>query len=322
MRVSTNLIYNSGTSGILSNQASQLKTYNQIASGRRILTPADDPVAASQVLIKQQAQAVNTQYMENQSLATESLKLVESQLGSVSDAMQSVLDLTIQAGNTTLNDDNRASIATELQVRMDELVALANTQDANGHYLFSGYQANVKPFTVSTAAGPYDASNPAVIFNGDQGQRQLQVDASRQMEVSESGVDIFVKVRDSAGNVTGEGMFDSLRNLIDTLNTPVANDATAAAALPGAISDALANLTAAKSTVVNVRTSVGAKLSELDSLASAGSSIDLQYEESISNLRDLDYASAYTDLSLQQTQLEASQKAFTMVSGLSLFNMI
>ena len=132
MRISTNMIYSSGTNGILNNQAAQLKTYNQITSGRRVVTPEDDPVAASQVLINTQAQEVNKRYMENQGQAKDSLKLVETQLNSAVNVLQEVLDKTIQAGNTTLNDANRAAIAEELQVRLDEMVALSNSQDGNG----------------------------------------------------------------------------------------------------------------------------------------------------------------------------------------------
>lgn len=322
MRISTNMIYSSGTNGILNNQAAQLKTYNQITSGRRVVTPEDDPVAASQVLINTQAQEVNKRYMENQGQAKDSLKLVETQLNSAVNVLQEVLDKTIQAGNTTLNDANRAAIAEELQVRLDEMVALSNSQDGNGHYLFSGYQSTVRPFNITANTGPYNNTNSYVTFAGDQGVRELQVDASRQMEITESGVDIFMRVRDRNGNVSDQSVFDTMKNLIDTLKTPVANDPVAKAALPGAISSALDDLYAAKDNAVSVRSTVGAKLGELDSLASASSDIDIQYSSIISDLRDLDYASALSDLSKQQVQLQASQKAFMSVSSLSLFSML
>lgn len=322
MRVSTNLIYNSGTLGILNNQAAQLKTYNQISTGRRVVTPEDDPVAASQVLVNIQAQSVNKGFIDNQGAAADSLKLVETQLTSSTNILQEVLDRTIQAGNTTLNDANRASIAKDLQVRLDELMSVANSQDSNGHYLFSGYQATVQPFSITANAGPYSTANPNVSFNGDQGTRVLQVDASRSMAITESGVDIFMHVRDRNGNVSNQSVFDSIKNVIDTLNTPIANNPAAAAALPGAISTALDNLNAAKDNMVGVRSTVGAKLSELDSLGSASSDIDIQYTQTISNLRDLDYASAMSELSKQQVQLQAAQQSFKSISGLSLFSLL
>jgi flagellar hook-associated protein 3 FlgL len=331
MRISTNMIFNSGTSGILNNQAAQLKTYNQIATGRRVVTPEDDPVAASQVLVNIQAQEVNKRYMENQGQAKDSLKLVETQLNTTVNTMQEILDKTIQAGNTTLNDANRAAIATELEERLKELVSVANSQDGNGHYLFSGYQSTVRPFNVSGTAGPYYSFDPTdltlpannyVTFNGDQGTRELQVDASRQMPISESGADIFMRVRDRNGNISNQSIFDTVQNLVDTLKKPVANDPVAAAALPGEISKALDNLYASKDNAVRVRSSVGARLSELDSLGEASSDIDVQYSSIISNLRDLDYASALSDLSKQQVQLQAAQKAFTTVSSLNLFSML
>lgn len=330
MRVSTNLIYNSGTLGILNNQAAQLKTYNQISTGRRVVTPEDDPVAASQVLVNIQSQSVNKTYIANQGAATDSLKMVETQLTSTSDILQEILDRTTQAGNTTLNDSDRASIAKDLQVRLDELVSIANSQDSNGHYLFSGYQGTVKPFSVTANPGPFDpttptpysTTNPHVSFNGDQGTRELQVDSSRSMSITESGADVFMRIRDSGGNVTNQSMFDTIRNLIDTLNHPLANDPAAAAALPGTINSSLDNLLAAKNNVVAVRSTVGARLSELDSLGSASSDINVQYTQTISNLRDLDYASAMSELSKQQVQLQAAQQSFKTVSSLSLFSLL
>jgi flagellar hook-associated protein 3 FlgL len=74
--------------------------------------------------------------------------------------------------------------------------------------------------------------------------------------------------------------------------------------------------------VLRVQASVGARMNEIDSLQSAASDLDLQYSERLSNLQDLDYAKAISDLSRQQMQLEAAQQSFVRISGLSLFDVL
>ncbi len=322
MRISTSMIYDAGVSGIQNTQASELDTYNQIATGRRVLTPSDDPVAAAQALVVQQSQSVTANYATNQGNAQDRLTLEETQLQSAGDTIQAVLDKLVQAGNTSLSDVNRASIAQELQIRLDEMVSIANSQDGSGHYIFSGYQSDTRPFSVNNVTGPYSNTNPYVSYNGDQGTITLQVDASRQMAVSDNGASVFMRIQDGNGNVISQSVFDTLKNAIDTLNTPVANNAAAAAALPTKVSDAINQLHDALNTVVQVRTSVGARRSELDSLSTATSAVNLQYKTTLSNLQDLDYADAISSLSKQQVQLQAAQKAFVTVSSLSLFKLI
>ena len=69
-----------------------------------------------------------------------------------------------------------------------------------------------------------------------------------------------------------------------------------------------------------MRALLGTRLNELDALQSAGENIGLQYKQTLSQLQDVDYNKAISDLTQQKTSLEAAQKSFLAVSGLSLFN--
>lgn len=146
MRVSTSQIYDTGKLGILNNQASLYKTQNQLSTGRRVVTPEDDPVAASQALVVTQSKSVNAQFKDNQGAAKTQLSLSSSILGNVSDVMQSVLEKVVQAGNDTLGTSDRKAIATELQAQLDNMVSLANSQDGSGKYVFAGFQTQTMPF--------------------------------------------------------------------------------------------------------------------------------------------------------------------------------
>ncbi len=191
MRVSTGMIFDLGVSAMNKQTASLLHLSQQVATGRRILTPADDPVAAARALEVQQAQDITTQYTTNQSNAKSALGLSDATLSSVGDLLTRVKELTIQGGNGTLTTSDRQSIAHELSANFDQLMGLANSTDGTGQYLYSGYQGSTIPFSGSVATG--------VSYVGDSGQRLLQVSASRQLGVSDSGSDIFQRIPNGNG---------------------------------------------------------------------------------------------------------------------------
>lgn len=126
MRVSTGMIFGAGLASIQKQTASQLHTQQQVASGKRILTPADDPVAAARALEVEQAKSTNALYQTNQKAAGEALGLEEGRLVSVGELIRNVRTLAVQGGGGALSDADRRSIATELRQRFDELLGYAN----------------------------------------------------------------------------------------------------------------------------------------------------------------------------------------------------
>lgn len=296
MRISTQTLYESGGARISDLQSSVVQTQQQIATGRRILTPSDDPVAAARVLDVSQAQSVNTQYGLNRQTAASALGLVDGTLSGVTDLLLNVKSTVVSAGDGTLNDTQRSDIAIQLKSDLTSLLGLANTRDAQGNYMFSGYQTSTPPF-VQTATG--------ALYQGDQGQQLLQVDATRQMAVNTPGQAAF-----QGG---GQDIFQTLTSLVNLLQTPGAPNLATLTGLSNNVDLALNNL-------MSVRASVGSRMQELDALNSVGSNRDLQYSQTLSGLQDLDYAKAATLLSQQQTTLQAAQQSFVKISGLSLFN--
>lgn len=316
MRVSTGQIYDSGVFGIQSNTSELYKIQNQMSTGRRVVRPEDDPVAAAQALVVLQSKEVNQQYLGNQDNARSQLNLIDNNLGGVTEQLQQVLERTVQAGNATLSQNERQMIAADLKGMLDSLVGFANTQDGEGRYLYSGFQTQVQPFQLSGNVGPYDLTNTYMSYLGDEGQRKLQVDASQQMGINETGSDVFMRVRDQSGTLTGRSMFDSLQNLINSLNAPIG------ATSQTEYSQALDDLHASLDTVSRVRASVGSRLQSLDGLTNTSEDRNVQYEGNLSTLQDLDYAKAISDMTRRKMQLEAAQSSFAKISQLSLFNVI
>lgn len=193
MRISTASFYENASGKISELQSALAEKQTQIASGRRILTPADDPVGAAAALDVSQAQAVNTQFGANRDSAKNALTLQESALGQYTNLLQNIKTLTIAAGNGALDDADRKSMATELSGNLDDLLAISNTRDSAGNYIFGGYKNTAQPFA-QTAAG--------VTYSGDQGQRQLQVSTSRQLALNDSGDAVFQNIKTGNGKFT------------------------------------------------------------------------------------------------------------------------
>ena len=441
MRISTSQIYDAGSLNIQRNQAALFKLQNQLSTGRRVLTPEDDPVAAAQALLVTQAKEMNTPQTTNQGTAESQLGLVDSQLSSLVDLIQNVRDRVIQAGNSTLTTADRQSIATELEARFGELIGLANAQNGSGDYLFSGYQGATKPFAINasqTAVSP--ATTSPVGYYGDDGERLLQVSSSRLMAVNVAGSDVFMDAKQGNGTFvvktggngaginqgsatadsgsvldlqkwqaavnsygwtdsanpsiqvafsitdgvtsyrlfdasgatpvamaaatpytpgqvipivipaappaqatdfgaqfvvqgapadgdtfsvkpsTNQSLFQTVQSLIGILKTPIGTSSFTTSEYTNQLGQQLTNLDRALDNVSSVQSTVGTRLRELESLGETASDLDLQYQTTLSGLQDLDWAKAISEFTMQQTYLEAAQKSFAQISGLSLFN--
>lgn len=247
MRVSTNTIYETGTNLMLQQQDSLVKTQQQLSTGRRILAPSDDPIAAAQALNVTQSESLNKQFAVNRASASSSLGLEENVLKQVTSLLQDVHGTTVYGGNSTLTDADRKILATELRSKLDSLVGLANTTDENGQFLFSGYQASTKPF-VQTGLN--------VQYSGDQGQRLNQVGPARQLAISDSGTDIFERIKN------GNGVFATAANSLN-LGTGVidAGSVITPASLTGANYDITFTVAAGVTTYDIVNTTTGLPVS-------------------------------------------------------------
>jgi flagellar hook-associated protein 3 FlgL len=406
MRISTRSIYENATTQLNTLQSGMARTQTQLATNKRMLTAADDPIASARALEVTQSKSLNNQYATNRSNANSSLALVEGALSDSGDLLMDVQTLVVQAGNGTLSKADRLMIATEIEGRMQDLIGVANTADGSGGYLFSGYKGTTVPF-IQTDTG--------AAYQGDQGQRKLQVGSSRSVAISDSGSSIFENNRTGNGSyqttvgpnnqgtavaVTGsvsdsskltghnytlefkvsgtpavttysvvdgsgtpagplptdepyvagkqitfdgtsfsitgepangdkfevkpsekESIFTTLTSLVSALRAS-GEDKTSLATLSNKLNTASEGLKSSLDNILTVRASVGSRMKELDYLDSSGSDLGIQYDATLSKLQDLDMVKAISQYATQQQTLEAAQKSFKTMSGLSLFNYI
>jgi flagellar hook-associated protein 3 FlgL len=186
MRIASSQVYEQGINNMIDVSRQLAKTQQQVSSGKRFSTPADDPVAASQVVQINQELALRDQYQKNIQQVSSQLGLEDSVLGQATDILQRIRELTVQAGDGALTAQDRASMATEISTRTDELMSLMNSRTASGEYMFAGSRGQTQPFQRNSAG--------EVVFRGDEKQRRVQVTASSSLAINDSGRSIFADV--------------------------------------------------------------------------------------------------------------------------------
>nr|WP_136249983.1 flagellar hook-associated protein FlgL [Ningiella ruwaisensis] len=189
MRVTTNLIYDQNFRAINTSQGELSDLQSQLASGKRILRPSDDPVGATQVIrMTEELDKIN-QYERNIDLATSQLELQETSIRSINEVVNRARVLAIQSGNGIFAQADREAIAAEIDQIRNQVIDLMNTQNAAGDYIFAGYQSQKQAFEFN----PADAANP-IKFVGDDGTNRIKVSDSVSIQSTVSGKTLFENV--------------------------------------------------------------------------------------------------------------------------------
>lgn len=299
MRVSTTQIFQQSVDAMLSRQADLAKTELQVSTGKRILRPSDDPSGAVRILDLQEAQKRLAQYQRNADAATARLDQEETALQSVENLLQRVRELAVRAANDTLSNEDRYAVAAEVREHMESFLQLANSKDANGEFIFAGFQSLTQPFS-HDGVGNFS-------YNGDEGQRMVQIGDSREVAIGDPG-SIFMGFAATAGGTTNIG--EVLYRLATTLESG------------NGYPDAITDIDSAFTNVFNTRAKIGARMNAIDDQKSANAAFDLAVADVKSTLEDLDYAEAISRFNQQLTALQASQQSFMKIQDLSLFNFI
>jgi len=169
------------------------QTQNQMSSGHQFTTASQNPTAAGSVNNYTQALAQSQQYATNAGSAQTNLNTEDNALSQLQNQLQSLRGLALEAGNGALTNTDRAAIATQAVQIQNSLLSLANTTNGNGEYIFSGFAAQSQPFTLSAAGATY---------NGDQGQRQIQIAAGQTVADGDNGNTVFNQIKTGNGTFT------------------------------------------------------------------------------------------------------------------------
>ncbi|MCW3846892.1 flagellin [Sphingomonas sp. LB-2] len=291
MRIATSQMFARPTSlmATLTEKADAIQT--SIATGNKFTAPSSDPAAYLRLDGLKRGKADDLTNAANVKLAQGLLGQTDTTLASIETQLQRVNELTVEAANGTLSDDNRVAIAQSLSAITDDLYALANTKDVRGQPLFGS----------STGDTAYDrASDGTISFVGAGTPSEIPINNHSSVQATITGDRAF-----------GD-MFATLKSLTDALNTGGDIRAAVGGALDG-LKDNLADVAAA-------RASVGARGARLDLEADRLTDAAIAREESRTAIEDTDIPSAVAELQKTLTVLQATQASFTKLSGMSLFD--
>ncbi len=215
MRLSTTWIQQAGVNAITQQQSKLSKTQLQLATGRKYLTPADDPIAAARTLNLQEEIRKHQKYQDNITTATNRLALEETTLAAVTEIVQRVRELAVQANNqATLRSEDKLYLAQEVRQALGELLGLANTKNGDGEYLFAGSYAHTQPYPTELTTPPgYYA------YQGSATERLLQIGPTRRIADGDSGARVFEAIE--TASVQPSEIIDGTPSSVEIQKIPV-----------------------------------------------------------------------------------------------------
>jgi len=292
-RMSSSQFYLNSLDSILDAQTKLARTQTELASGKRILRPSDDPSASLKISeIQTELSKIETYQRNANSVSTE-LSLTEAAIASVENVVLRAKELAIRGNNAALSLSEKELISSEVMGLKEQLLSISGTKAPNGEYLFAGTRVDQPP---------YADINGSIEYQGDLLKRSVNLGPGVTIESRVIGNEVF-------------GTNDNLFGVLDQLST-----ALTSAGGSQDLGQALDDLDQGLNTVLSARASVGLKINRVDDQLSLNETFNYTLQESLSGLEDLDYAEAITKLNLQMVALQAAQQTFTKTQGMSLFN--
>src|SRR5262245_26112420 len=190
MRLSTAGMHRTSIDAILDQQFRMAKTQEQITTGKKFQTAAEDPIGAVRGLALDRTLADNAQYERNSNMIESRLKYEEQSLADAVPLLQAARDLALQGANSTLGPVERRMPANDVRQQLAALMEVANRDDGNGDFLFAGTSTATRPF-VQGAAG--------VNYQGDMTSRQVRISSTQALEDGHTGADVFMNITERNG---------------------------------------------------------------------------------------------------------------------------
>jgi len=172
-------------------ESAMSQTQQQLSTGKKLLSAADNPVAMAQVNLLSTQLSASQQHVSNGNAVTSLLQLEQNALNGATGALQSARDIAVEANNSNLNATDRQGLAAQLQQLQQTLLAAANSRDAGGNYLFGGTASTAQPFVPGGAS---------VSYVGNDQVNQVQISPDQSVSVGDAGSAVFMNL--AAGNGT------------------------------------------------------------------------------------------------------------------------
>ncbi|MBV8647234.1 flagellar hook-associated protein FlgL [Paludibacterium sp.] len=302
MQISSYSKYATGTFDMDNLQQTIQNLQEQLDTQQRVNNPSDDPVASTQIVQLNQSSGRNTQFISNSQNVKSQLGMIDTSIGNASNLIASMKSLVVQAGNGSITATQLQMMQQQVSQDVTEMANYANATDGRGDYLMGGNKIGNPPFSFN---------GTQYVYNGDSGQRRVQVTDTRSLPVSLDGSQVFGNSTDPAALLNAMQSFSTLLGQ----NPKPANYQTQ-------LDTIMSNLDNAQQQLLTSQASVGAAEQENNNTLSSNQTLGVQYQTAIGDLQNLDMPQAISNFTMAQTSLQYSQLTYTKVTQLSLFNYI
>lgn len=299
MQISTGQFFKSQTENLAELKTNVAKMQQQIATGKQIEVPSDNPVAFSDAARLKHQLAKLDQYERNITNLMQRMQTEESTLADATNILTRIQELSIQGSNDTYSPEDRRTIAGEISQLRDSLVQLANVKDSAEQSVFGGYSGNVAPFQQDEQG--------VVTFIGDTNVQRVEIADGVETDANGNGFSIFMQVA-----VPGKAGVSSVFKLIGDVVEKLKQGKSCSGELSG--------VTASLDQINNAQMLAGTRLSKVTRQQESLASAQLQAKTMLSTVEDTDIEKVVTELKQKMLSLEASQASFMKIADLSLFN--
>lgn len=297
-RISTYQLFQNGTNRLAQVNSQLAIAMNEITTGKRVNVPSDAPVAFSLAQNREDQNVRITQYARNSGRASDFLTNYENNINGVIDNLKGFRDSFVAVLNGSNNNPNEINSFKQVAKSFnDSILSLSNTKDGDGNYIYSGFKSNTVPFVLSGSA---------ITYAGDGGKRDVQINEMNTVGVNLVGTEVF--------GADGDNVFDVFNQAL-SLNQVNKNDSVFTSDILNKIDRFIEKGTSALSII-------GSRLNVIDGNAKSNQAIQLQNQQTISDLVDADLSESVSRLMQYQQQLEAIQKTYAVIGKTSLFNYI
>ena len=306
MQVSTNLMFDRAISQMGITQDRISKTQTQLSTSKQINNPSDAPDQAATITRLKSAIDRQNSYVDTINSVKDKLSQQETAASNATDILTRLKELTVQAANDTYSAADRKSIDLEVKQLRDQLLSLANTQDVNGNFIFSGSRVGKQAFATD--------ENGKLVYQGDQTVSSTGVGDQSAVDINRSGTNPFDKIVrvDATNKKVAVGFFQVIDDLSAALQ---ANDV-------GTLKSAVGEVGTLQQGLSDSLASIGAATNKIDNQASLANENVLRMKSTLSQVEDTDYTKAIADMNKDMLALQAAQSSFAKVSQLNLFDYI
>ena len=166
----------------------------ELSTGKKVIRPSDDPTGANAMIRLRQEIQISDRYMASQDSAERFNMMAESTVASMTDSIFRAEQLMLQSINGTMDVNSLTAIKGELEQILVQMKGLANTTNANGDYIFSGFQ---------TSTQTYEEDDFGYMqYQGDEGQREVLIASGFKVKVNDTASSFLDSVPSTSGTYT------------------------------------------------------------------------------------------------------------------------